>query len=360
MDLKAGTICFQTYKLLKSLEICNEIINIMESEDASWLSIETGLGTTLRDHDRIAQLIDRFGSTNHRPALLHFIGQEEKFVALKQIFIDNKFRRPLKASTVRLSVDNANVLSNRPVLFSETGENQIKKNRPSEDGYCLEWGQGMDHEALFNILHARLLCMFVDVICIFADDFQDHDQVSKLIIAWMELGIAKIHCDVKPTLVIVRRKLKKNSISNVAKMHDPLEELQLQHKEALAEHFAGVKIFDVARVESSTAYRFHSLKECLWKELDAIHETRTSLQLAISAKHLEQLFRRTLIHFCHTPYEDFDFVRASRRSDLRDSTMAVYIANFIRKTQQSHVTRVIDFIAAALLMDAYPLNVDCK
>lgn len=332
----------------------------MEPEDASWLSIETGLGTILRDHDRIAQVIDRFDSTNYHTSFLHFIGQEEKLVALKQIFVKNKFRKASKPSTVRLFVDNASISSDRPVIFSETGENQIKKNRPSEDGYCLEWAQGMDHEALFNTLHARLLCMFADVICIFADDFQDHDQVSKLILAWIKLGIANIHCDIKPTLVIVRRKLRKASVGATTKIHDPLEELQLQHKEKLGEHFTSFKILDVARIESSAASRFHTLKDCLWKELDATHENRRRLQLAISAKHLEQLFRCTLIHFCHTPHEDFDFVKASRRSDLQDPTMAVYIANFIRKTQQCHVKRVIDFIAAALLLDAYPLNGDCK
>ena len=43
--------------------------------------------------------------------------------------------------------------------------------------FSLQWAEGISVQCLYNLLHICLLCLFINVLFVFADDFADFDQV---------------------------------------------------------------------------------------------------------------------------------------------------------------------------------------
>jgi len=59
---------------------------------------------------------------------------------------------------------------------------------------------------LYNVLHARLFYLFVNVICVFVDNFVDFEHIVQLLKSWVVVNSAFVHFDkIRSKVVIVRR-----------------------------------------------------------------------------------------------------------------------------------------------------------
>jgi len=65
---------------------------------------------------------------------------------------------------------------------------------------------------LYNVLHVYLFYLFVDVVCVFVDNFVDFEHVVQLLKLWVAINNAFVYFDkIRSKVVIVRRE---NAISS--------------------------------------------------------------------------------------------------------------------------------------------------
>ena len=124
----------------------------------------------------------------------------------------------------------------------------------------------MNH--LYNVLHACLFCLFTDVVCIFADDFTDFNQVIQLLVSWAAADSASMHFNqIWSRVVIIRRgdEASPSLIYDLLKMENLQQSL---HQASLMEFFSSIKVLHLTAEQISLLASFQQLKELLWREVD--------------------------------------------------------------------------------------------
>lgn len=149
----------------------------------SLLQVVKGEQVSLVNNERMGKLVNEMAwngsSTVQRPSLQFFVGGEAKNLAIRQIFPQNNIGRGYRDrnSIASLRLDTSTSNSNTPVLFGESNplvasglsgfpNHGIAQCHQTTCQPCC-W---TSTQSLYDILHARLLFLFADVICIFADD----------------------------------------------------------------------------------------------------------------------------------------------------------------------------------------------
>lgn len=132
-----------------------------------------------------------WGERSQCPRTVLFIGHEVKTRALRAIFPFNNHNRRKRDSFTNLVRDSLTSDSERPILFSEL--NLIRPKPSLSDGrrrYPLEWvdraEQKPTEDEIYDTLIARVILPFYDVVCLFADDFRNHEHVALYLMRWAQ------------------------------------------------------------------------------------------------------------------------------------------------------------------------------
>lgn len=209
---------------------------------------------------------------------------------------------------------------------------------------------------LYNVLHARLFCLFADVVCVFADDFADFEHAVQLLKSWAAAGSASVHFDkIRPRVVIVRR----GDAASPSPTYDLLRIDDLQqglHNRSLKEFFSSIKVLHLATEQLSPLARFRRLKELLWREMDEMRQARQDLGCLYSAEHITRFFRIAVDHTAASMSRPFDFILASRRGNNVEPDVVHHLSRFMRSGRDYQVPRdaLMTFVASSILLDAYP------
>ena len=183
------------------------------------------------------------------------------------------------------------------------------------ESFPIQWAEERTVQHLYNVLHARLFCLFTDVVCVFADDFEDFDNVVLMLESWAAAGSASVHFNkIKPKVVIVRR----GDRASPSPTYDLLKMEDLQqgfHNRSLKGIFSSIKVLHLAAEQISPLARFRRLKELLWREIDEMRPIRQSLGCLYSAEHTTRFFHMAVAHTAASSSRPFDFIGASRRGN---------------------------------------------
>jgi hypothetical protein len=295
--------------------------------------------------------------SQQRPRIIHFIGRSQKDGALKQLFQQNNVGRRRPHSCINLRLDLSTVNHDSPIFFMDSDpfrcvENDLPSEFSPSTPYGLSWQQGqVGEEMITDVLHARLLFLFADLVCLFVEDFPKIQDVWARIRKWVNIGSAStLERSFRPRLLLVTSA---DSIRDI-----PFE--FLGGESSFFDSFSSVHIFRTGPAQLSVHARFLRLRHYIFKEVEVASSLRETHYAAFTALHIEALFRKAIEHWAEYLSKPFNFLAASRPNEGHGD-LAHHFARFFRLSQQLSVPYpdIVSYFSTALLSNAYPPEMHC-
>ena len=342
-------------------------------EHTSLVQATSGGDLRLLEHGRFGRVIHQLRDpTNQFPSLQLFIGRKAKCSALRQLFPRNNFRRAKRCrnSVVDLALDISSSECDYPILIGESDPtcSYDATNSPEED-YChitnchpVRW----DPEAktrFYDVLHARLLFLFTDVICVFADDFQTEAAVIDKLRAWASYGSAaeNIPSLLPQVLIVSTGKPDNVGFDRMRSAYLDLEDCE-GHSRVLRSMYSGVKRICLYGQSLSPCARFQRLKEALMRLSDDMRQMRVQEGYLLSAVHTSKLYNKAFQHTQCTITRPFSFIRASRQQMEVPGDYQLHLTRFLKLCAQNRIPSesLAPYIASSILLNAYPPSMHRK
>ncbi|KAH7053462.1 hypothetical protein B0J12DRAFT_571025 [Macrophomina phaseolina] len=314
----------------------------------SWISLSNERNDWfVVDHGALMQCKPSCGRSQY-PRTVLFVGHEAKTRALRAIFPFNNHNRRKRDSFTNLVCDALTSESERPILFSELNLVRPPNSKVGfPDGckkYRLQWvdeaEQRMTADEVYDTLIAQVILPFYDVVCLFADDFRNHEHVALHVTRWAQKARpSTVHS--KPRFVIFSS--------------SPFNLDQLPAHLSLFSHVrANIQL---QSKELSYTAQYLRLRDTVLTELDKMQETKSDNRLQFELRHMAALVDKSLEHFSFGA--PFDPARAAKEFNPLEEEFSSHLAEVIRvQGIQSEVTEVmvVKLIASAIMLDAYPFG----
>jgi len=301
------------------------------------------------------------------PSMVFFIGKKSKDIALRQIFPNNNLGRG-QTQNINLRLDSTTFSSDFPLLLADgdpfaicpyrLGVMACHENRT----FPIAW-RAPRTQSVTRALYARLVSLFSDVICIFADDFGGLHEVGNLLIAWIRLGSpSRSSIDIRPRVVIVVNEEAAAATHNVLDFKDLEFMLQQEDQKKRDSVFSSITLMHIAGDHISELARHRRLKEVLLGEVDKSRIVRMEQRMLFSASHFLAFVERAIYHVTQTITVPFDFIQNTRLDDPVDHDFCRHLFSFIDKARAFFISYedLGSFIASTLLLDAYPPRMHSK
>ena len=323
-----------------------------------WLQVAGGKEVAIINSGRLTRIVGELTNpTAQRPSVLFFIGQKAKSQALRELF-PNHIKKGRHDGVATLRVDNTSLYSDYPVLFADSDPStsvtsKLETSCHETESFPVRWATSMTVPDVSNILHARILLPFSDVLCIFADDFPDLNSIVNRLKYWAIAGGGSSHPG--PSVVIVRY----SSNVSASPTLDLLEMQDIQSgldQKVLKDFYSSIKILYLADEQISPLARFRRLKELLWRQMDEMRNIRLHCRRLYSAVHLEKFFQIAVSQTASSILRPVDFVTASRLGNEVGPDHLNHLTSFLRLGKDRGVSNdtMASFIASTILLDAYP------
>lgn len=328
----------------------------------AWLQLSGSPQAIIQDEHQLQRIVQ--GLTNpasQTPSLVLFVGPREKEHILRNLFPFNNFKRNTKrySGTINIRIDTTTLNSDHPVLFADSDpfrpcfESLNTTQCHETSSYLTSW-KASSNENLYDIVHARLICLFADVVCFLCTDAWGEDSVVERLYSWVAAGPpSDVPPLLRPRIIIVVKGDDVSPTYNVLQLEDL--RFHLRHEE-LRNHFSSVTVLRLAGERVSSLSRHRRLRELISRNLDETRYLRRSLRCLFSASHLATLFVASLRHLSITKTESFDALIASRAQNHVSQQLYDHLLTFFRTCTRYCTPRptALSLVASSILLDAYP------
>jgi hypothetical protein len=333
---------------------------MQHAKDIGWLDIEAGEGGRFMLVDRgrmghiVAELTD---PESQHPALCVFLGAGRKDAALQQLYTQNNIKRHNSNARIRLRYDIALWESTRPVLFADgdlgCSPRSTYTNTDREGGHkhLVSW-DCVSMEIALLVIWSRLVFLFADIVCIFADDFPDLVHVARLLVDCVEMRSASsLPTAIRPRVIVVVAATE----TITAQTEQFYRQLYSVSYRSVFESFSAVNIVQLENNRLSATIRFERLRALIVRQLDDMRTVRQDCGVLPNAIHLEELFHCAARHTASNIQQPFDFVKATRARYMVPSQLGAHLAHYQEIGGRAGVCyeQLAPSIASAILMDHY-------
>lgn len=336
---------------------------MLPGDEISWLDVGVSEGAifTLLDHGRLERVIAELVEPGSQyPALCVFLGTKWKDTSLQQLYPHNNIKRHGSEAAIRLRPDIGSWGTSRPLLLAD-GDLSCKPYPRSSMGNHIKEERSIlwDKPSARTVLHAvwtRLVFLFADVICIFADDFPDFSHVAEFLIDCLKLGSASsLPVTVRPRVIIVLGHVRSGVPDNVQQANLLYQRLSNDPSGLLKESFSAVNMICLEDGSLSETARHERLRALIAGQLDNMQLVRQDHKVLINANHLVALFRSAFRHLSDELCEPFQCVKATRAYNAVSPSLTTYLAHYQGIGMQSGLCYedLAPSIASALIMDHY-------
>jgi hypothetical protein len=303
------------------------------------------------------------------PTLIFFIGTQAKSRALRALFPGNSISNRRKYGVANICVDPTTTEDNYPVLIADSTPDFAQTNPRGKVvchetiSYPVAWPDeesGLPtQQGLVDYLHARLLSLFINVICIFAQDCGGLDGVAARLASWTTLGSASsLPNNTRPRLLIV------TSIPGPTFDSEALRfRLGVLADPKFADSFSSLILVNILGSDRrSSRTLFSSLGEVLGHEADTARLERVNTHTLFSVVHITALFESALRNFAISPRHTFNFIKSSREENPVSPAFGKHIKSFMSLSLEHKLPNNIlwNFIGSAIVMDGFPPDMHCK
>ena len=200
------------------------------------------------------------------------------------------------------------------------------------------WATNSCKKSFVDMIFARLVLLFTDVICLFLDDFASHEEALQLLQKWVNAG-GNITRKWKPTLILITKRLEMvRDVPDTAAyciQHVTLEVSRMKHGK---------------------------LKTIISEAAQRVRRQRSTYSMLFSASHLNPLFVTAIQHTSESAVSEFDFIKATRVHNTLDDQFVLHIRTFLELCEMNQVSQKFSlrYIASALVMDSLPPCMHCR
>ena len=335
----------------------------------TWLQASDTGEVILYDTGRLERVVNELeDSFQQKPSLWFFVGKRAKEDAIRQMFPWNNIKKTRRDGIATLRLETSRLHARHPILFAESEPYLNHSVQPETSLLCheisshrLEWTKRLT-DSVFDALHARLLFPFVDILCVFADDFDSFDQVVHRLKCWASFGAAcQQFNEIRPKVVIV----KSTSDSSPSPTFEILENMDVEfslRQPDLMNFFGAIIVLNLVKSELSPLARHRPLRDLLGRLMIEMQHHRDVTGCLYSAAHLNHFFKCTVSHTARTISSSIDLLRANcvenpRTNDTDQCISAFFELSRDRGLPRAHVT---SFVASSLLVAAYPPETHSK
>ena len=342
---------------------------IMNCPHLAWLRFSDVKDVALIDTGRLTQVISELNDpSNQWPTLLLFVGRKAKQIALKEIYPYNNVRKGFNEGIITLRSETTSIHTKYPIFFAESDPFTSITPRTESHAHChdisstpLQWTKSISDD-LLDIVHARLFGLFVDVLCIFADDYKDFDSVVRKLTTWASLGRTSFSLKgVRPKVIIVKRGNGLNSTSAFDSLASEGMCYELNQR-TLIRYFSSITVLYLADQQISPLARHRRLKELIQRQTEEMRHLRLLNGCLYSALHLNYFFNDAIKHTAHIVQTPFNFILSSRKENRVEVEYIQHLESCLRlhKSHQLPFDILLRYIASTILLDAYPPDMHSK
>ncbi|KAJ6123215.1 hypothetical protein N7512_005680 [Penicillium capsulatum] len=178
-------------------------------DHSAWLELWQGEAGPLLSHGwRLPQIAKDFPNPSKQfPQITLFLGRRLKEKALRNLCHSN-FKGQRRKNAINIRCDNRSLRALQPKLFADCDptakglQEACKGPRACHQDHVLSF-HSYPYD-IHDLVMSRLLFMFVDVICIFADDLGGLEAVANMLQTWSRIGSgSSLPSAVLPKVIIV-------------------------------------------------------------------------------------------------------------------------------------------------------------
>ncbi|PYH40993.1 patatin-like phospholipase family protein [Aspergillus saccharolyticus JOP 1030-1] len=327
-----------------------------------WLDVGASQeGVFVRDYGRLEQVtLDLAQRSQQTPLLTLFLGSHTKEIALQYLFPSNNIRRTRAKSAIGLRYDLLSANNPEPILIAdgEPGKAPVDLDQDAylrkASDYPITWGPATASAAL-GFLYARLVLLFTDIVCIFADDFPSLASIADFLVSCVKAGSASsLPKTVRPRIVVLVAGDPCDPASTASEAKEFYRKLHTPGADRLRSCFASVNLasFD-PRLPAVSQYE--RLRTYLKDQLNQIKATRLDNWSLFSAAHLCAYFQAAVKHTAGSIEQTFDFVQATREHNPVPRGLDRRISHYLDIGLQNNCSLqvLLASLISALLMDHY-------
>ncbi|QVM10724.1 hypothetical protein D8B26_005395 [Coccidioides posadasii str. Silveira] len=318
-----------------------------------WIHMVRGDHPVLEDTGRMCRLVEELPRASQQHLrLIHFLGRGAKDAAIQQLFPQRHREQKGSSKEIVLQLDDPTASENSPLMFAESNPFSAASCTTNRN-FCHEsklhpcsWS-ATNHD-LSDIIHARLLFLFCDVICIFADDFPSLGAAITRVESWAEIGSAStLPPAVRPMVMII-----------TSETSGPTADI-LPGGACIDASFSSL---DVVHFNINQRSSVHQLKEEILCRAALAHITRQQYHCLFSALHLTELFQDAITHTSNSTIDPFDFALAARKQLETQQDKVDHLSIFLKLAMDNRLPydAISSVVASSILMDAYPEKMHCK
>lgn len=181
-------------------------------EHISWIELSEGGGAPqLVYGSRVSRLVSELPDPSAQlPQVVFFMGRRLKDRALRELCGGNYRDQHRHQRCVNLRSDNRTLRSLQPRFFADCDPTRRSQPPAPEVLHVCHPDQtfpldiSLTEHSLYDLVLARLLFLFVDVLCIFADDLGGLEGVRERLSTWARLGSASsLPHVVRPRVIVI-------------------------------------------------------------------------------------------------------------------------------------------------------------
>ncbi|KAB8212999.1 patatin-like phospholipase [Aspergillus novoparasiticus] len=309
---------------------------MQRTDDIGWLSLG------LSENRVIAEMGD---PVNQYPAFCVYMGGRTKDSCLRQLYPYNNIKRHSSVTQVKQRCDMGSLNTTRPVLFADgdfkymPSAHSSSKDRPKMER-LISWDASSAKNVLC-VIWARLVLLFVDIICIFADDFADLLAVADFLLECFSLqASSSLPSAVHPRVIIVfqsRSCYDQKDMQDVERFYCRLS----NNSPNLTECFSAIHMARLEHNHLSGCARYQRLRALIRDQLDDMYTV--------------PLFRLAFEHTAENICQPFDFVKATRANREVPSSLGRSLAHYLEIGAMAGICyeELASSISSAFIMDHY-------
>jgi hypothetical protein len=329
---------------------------------AAWLDlVSDSTGWTLVDTGRMDELVQGMSHPSTQfPSVVYFAGNGSRIKALRALFPHNNVTRRGPAGLARLHLSTRTANTQHPVLLVESSLSSV--SGVGESG-LRRWSS--DNLRRYRILQDRsrrvpeiqqqvisqMLLPWTNLFCVFVDTHSELRDACQL----LNRHRRTVTIGSEPTTdsmrtVIVLTAAQGSELENVSEVFHELQSTGIPSKD--------VTVLDLRdRYELSPTAAFEPLRRLILNGTQDVRTEQNRQGLSFSATHLSTLWTRTLrLEIGSSDAAVLDCLEVARENHRLNNITTECLVEFLNQANNHPYSQdgIHDFIASALLMNAYP------
>jgi hypothetical protein len=280
------------------------------------------------------------------PSIVLLIGKNHKDAAQKALLPGHRDTKSQAMAQLRL--DSSTLNSDSPLLIASIDADRrphLPRHHSGELRHKLEWlPEKPSANSVLDTITSKLLLLFVDVVCLFLDDFSTYEEGVAFFQQWVEKG--NFSQPWRPRLIVVTKE--RWPITNFRNL--PTFECKRRVKLKSRDN----------RLPHPTKHQ--GLKRAILQDIYAVKRSKRGCRMLFSASHLNALFKSAVQHVAKSIISDFNFIHAARQANRLDTNFGRHLKNFLDLCVANHASKefVLRYIASVMILDSLPPAMHCR